>query len=261
MAIINYKKYELREPSARAAIIKEAKEQMSKNGAVQLTDFVDRVALDLMLIEALQKFVHAHRRDTQMGFNPKDKLAESSSSLKSRTSPYRMWSLGSDLLSDDKPIREMYCSAELIELVREILEVPELYITSDPLINVNLTYIGEGDQHGWHFDDNDFVVSLMLQQPEFGGQFEFVPNATELDEQDVSGILDGNSPLVLSETVKAGTLMLFRGRKALHRVAPVKGNKLRVIALLSFHTKPGFVYNDSVRMNALARTAPIVSIA
>jgi UDP-N-acetylenolpyruvoylglucosamine reductase len=41
---------------------------------------------------------------------------------------------------------------------------------ADPLLSCTVTYLAEGDQHGWHFDGNDFVVSLLLQAPESGGR-------------------------------------------------------------------------------------------
>ena len=36
-------------------------------------------------------------------------------------------------------------------------------------------YYSRGDEHGWHFDGADAVVTLMLQAPLAGGQFEYVP--------------------------------------------------------------------------------------
>ena len=36
-----------------------------------------------------------------------------------------------------------------------------------------------GGEQGWHFDDNEFVVSLLLQKPAVGGEFEYVPMIRE----------------------------------------------------------------------------------
>ena len=33
-----------------------------------------------------------------------------------------------------------------------------------------------GGEQGWHFDDNEFVVSLLLQRPAVGGEFEYAPD-------------------------------------------------------------------------------------
>ena len=140
-----------------------------------------------------------------------------------------------------------------MELVQEALGIERLHVTVDPLINVNVTYMGEGDQHGWHFDDNDFVVSLLLQAPETGGAFEYAPGVDTAAVDEIHAILDGHSPRTRLQKVEAGTLLLFRGRKALHRVTQVAGGEYRIIALLSYHTEPGFVYADEVKRNGLGR--------
>jgi len=179
--------------------------------------------------------------------------------LLARKSPYRMSSLGSDLLAESGALKRLYRSQDLIEFIREIVGVATLYSTTDPLINATVTYMGDGDQQGWHFDDNDFVVSLLLQSPDSGGNFEYVANATTLPQSEINEILDGQSELTRRLVPQPGTLLLFRGRKALHRVAPVSGSRLRIIALLSYDTSPDFVYAEQVRLNALGRTGSTVA--
>jgi hypothetical protein len=36
-----------------------------------------------------------------------------------------------------------------------------------------------------------------------------------------------------------GTLMLFEGRRSIHRVSPIRGGRPRHVALLAYDTKPG----------------------
>jgi hypothetical protein len=259
MTIINFERYPLNNPAARAKIVSNAKLELSIHGSVSLPNFVTPDALRSMIEEANENFTYAHRRDMMLGFNPQDALIDSPS-LSKRVAPYRMWIIGSDLLNDESPLRSIYQSAALIELIAEIVDLPELYCTADPLINVNVTFMGEGDQHGWHFDGNDFVASILLQEPESGGQFEYVPNATGLPIAAIESIFDETSPLTKKNTIDAGTLTLFRGRKALHRVAPVAGKRRRMVALLSYDAKPGFVYSETVRMNGLGRTGPLLKL-
>ena len=81
----------------------------------------------------------------------------------------------------------------------------------------------EGDEHGWHFDGNDFVVSLLLQAPENGGAFEFAPYIRDEGKENyaaVAAAMDGVPGSVRQKTVRPGTLMIFCGRRALHRVTP-----------------------------------------
>jgi hypothetical protein len=53
----------------------------------------------------------------------------------------------------------------------------------------------------------------------------------------------------------AGTLALFRGRRSVHRVSPVSGDRDRLIALLSFDSRPGMMFPAEVQRNNVGRTA------
>jgi hypothetical protein len=66
----------------------------------------------------------------------------------------------------------------MTDLIRDMLGEPELHRCADPLVSCVTTHLAAGDQHGWHFDANDFVVTLLVQKPEQGGEFEFCRSAT-----------------------------------------------------------------------------------
>ena len=99
----------------------------------------------------------------------------------------------------------------MIDLLGSIVEVPQLHCMADPLINVTVTYMGDGDQQGWHFDDNDFVVSLLLQRPDQGGEFEYVPQATELTPPEVIDIMDERSPRLRRLSAEARSTRSLQG--------------------------------------------------
>lgn len=256
MSIVNTARYPLSDKARRAEIVRQAIAELDRDGAAAFPDFVAPAALAAMVNEAQEKFAQAHRRDQMLGFNPQGPLAAiADEALRQRSSPYSMWILGSDLLDADGGLQALYNSVELMELAQDALGIERLHVTADPLLNVNVTYMGDGDQHGWHFDDNDFVVSLLLQAPKAGGAFEYAPDVDTASVGDIHAILDGNSERTRLQKVEAGTLLLFRGRRALHRVSQISGDRKRMIALLSYHTEPGFVYPDSVKQNGLGRTA------
>lgn len=260
MSIVNTSLYPLSDETRRAAIVTTAARQLAEDGAAAFPDFVLPEALAEMVAEATARFGGAHRRDQMLGFNPRGPLADiADETLRNRAAPYSMWILGSDLLEADGAVQTFYRSPELMALVQDALGIARLHTTADPLINVNITYMGAGDQHGWHFDDNDFVVSLLLQAPETGGAFEYAPEVDTAPVEEINAILDGTSPRTRLQKVEAGTLLLFRGCRALHRVTEVAGDTRRMIALLSYHTEPGFVYADSVKQNGLGRVSAIAA--
>ena len=48
--------------------------------------------------------------------------------------------------------------------------------------------------------------------------------------------------------MEPGTLMLFEGRRCLHRVTPIEGGTPRLVALLAYDTKPGTCSSELLRL-------------
>ena len=132
-------------------------------------------------------------------------------------------------------VRELYESDELMTFVAGVLGQEKLYRYADPFGALNLAVMREGDQLGWHFDMTDFVVSLALQPSQAGGEFENAQKlrtATDENYGDVQSILSGNAcHRIRVEPMHAGSLMIFNGRTSLHKVTPIEGHTLRIVAL------------------------------
>jgi hypothetical protein len=102
----------------------------------------------------------------------------------------------------------------------------------------------QGGCQQWHFDSGHMVTTLLLQEPEAGGVFEYSPAIrSETDENfdAVQAVLDDRSDRVHSNRLQAGTLSLFRGHYSLHRVTPVEGKRQRIQAILGYTTKPNLL--------------------
>jgi len=260
--LVDLRRYPLLDPAARAEIVRRAQEQLADDGCAVLPDFVTADAVAGMLRDAAVARPSVHRRDIMLGAYDKqpDEEVPAEHPLR-RRSPYKMWVAATDLLPRDGAVMRLYGLDPLTELVRDILGEKELYRCADPLLSCNLTYLREGDQHGWHFDGNDFVVSLLLQAPERGGEFEFAPGIRSDEDEhfdDVLAVMEQRSPLLKRKKVTPGTLMLFCGRRALHRVSPVSGPRERIIALFSYDRRPDMQFSTTTRRNAVGRTGPLV---
>ena len=150
----------------------------------------------------------------------------------------------------------LYGNETLTRRIAQMLNEPVLFPLADPVMGCTATVMYDGDNHGWHFDLNDFVVSILLQAPEAGGTFDFAPNIRADGDENYAGVaaaLDGRSEAVRSIKVEAGTLLLFCGRRALHCVPPVSGSVPRVIALFSYDRNPGVRYNSDVYARVVGR--------
>lgn len=135
-----------------------------------------------------------------------------------------------------------------------------LFPYADPLACMAINSMSDGDEFPWHFDTNDFTVSVMLTAPEHGGNFEYVP-AIRTDEDEnygaVAAVLDGDREQVRTLTLLPGDIQLFCGRNTLHRVAPVKGSQTRNVALPSWSTSPGHVGTLERAIHSYGRALPV----
>ena len=118
-------------------------------------------------------------------------------------------------------------------------------------------YAGTGQELGWHFDNSAFAVTLLLQAPEGGGEFQYVRDLRDADGGDmnfsgVEDVLDGrHQPATLEVT--PGTLVLFRGRNSLHRVTPTIGERTRILVVLAYNATPGVALSEAARMTFYGR--------
>jgi hypothetical protein len=257
-SLIDLDRYPLRDTYSRARLMTEARRQLANESCVVLPGLLAPGVAQAMAAEALATLPRSYRRDRQYAAYVKPSGGEFPPDHPSRRLFWnRQHIVPTDLLPAKGLIRSLYGSDELTGLVGDILEEPELFRVADPLMSCNVTLLSEGDEHGWHFDGNDFVVSLLLQAPERGGAFEFAPYIREEGNENyeaVAAAMDGRPGLLRQKTVAPGTLMVFCGRRALHRVSPVEGRIPRIIALFSYDRRPGMVFSDASRLRAVGRT-------
>lgn len=162
-----------------------------------------------------------------------------------------------DDIPEGSPLRTLYDAPEFRAFLCEVLGEAELYEYGDPLSSINLHFAGTGQELGWHFDNSSFAITLMVQPPERGGQFEYVRDVRDADAGEmqfdaVTEILDGKRQ-VQSLSAEAGTLVFFRGRNSLHRVAPTQGDRTRMLAVLAYNSAPGISLSEKARMTFYGR--------
>ena len=149
---------------------------------------------------------------------------------------------------------------ETTGFMMQAFEISPLYQYADPLSNMAINAMWAGDSFPWHFDTNEFTVSIMLQKPEGGGLFEYVPNLRAPDNENYDGVkavLEGDREKVASLDLNPGDLQLFKGRYSLHRVSEVVGDRPRFIALPSWSSRPGQVGVVERMINGYGRALPV----
>ncbi len=163
-----------------------------------------------------------------------------------------------DQIPHSSLLKKMYYDVHFQEFCAKILGIGKLFPYADPLSEINVHYYDEGQELGWHFDNSSFAITLLLQAPESGGQFEYLPNLRDSSSGDngyghVSEVLDGGKD---GEKLKIdpSTLVMFRGRDSLHRVTQVGGSRTRVLVVLAYNDQPGVCLSEEARLTFFGRT-------
>jgi hypothetical protein len=144
----------------------------------------------------------------------------------------------------------VFRSPALARFLADCLEISELHCYADPLAGLTANILNPGQQFAWHFDTNDFAVTLLVQRADNGGDFEYRPAIRSaddegfdaiqrvLDSRDTAADIDGVHTLDLTP----GDLQVFRGRYSLHRVERVATDSCpRHAAIFAYTEQPGVI--------------------
>lgn len=164
-----------------------------------------------------------------------------------------------DHIPADHLVARLYAHPGLHRLIAACFEVPAVHPLADPYAGLTLNVVAPGDDHPWHFDTNEFAVSLLTRAPENGGVFEYCPGLRAAGDENRAGVravLDGDRGPVRRLTLRPGDLQLFRGRFSLHRVTPVGGATPRHAAILAYSERAGVLNSPTRSRQLFGRVAP-----
>ena len=159
----------------------------------------------------------------------------------------------------DAPLRRIFDFPAFDPFIKAALQEDEFYRYADPLADVIVNMAEEGAGFPWHFDTNNYTVTLAVQNADAGGEFEYAPEIRKDNENfaEVAKVLAGTSGKVKKLRLEPGDLQLFRGRYSLHRVAPLKGPTPRYVAIFSYVQEPGMVATPERCRQLYGKVLPI----
>lgn len=248
--------------------IAQLRTRLEQDGSCTLPNFVTSRVLTEMTQQA-QSIAHlAYPGPTEVSpyfFNYRLGEGEelpSSHPLK-RKGKRNLAQVAADLIPTDFLLSQLYHGKLMLDFLAAVTE-KTIYRNQDPYQSLNISVMDQDGCQQWHFDSGHMVTTLLLQEPEAGGVFEYVPgirSETGENFDAVEAVLEGNSERVLSNHLQAGTLSLFRGHYSLHRVTPVEGKRQRIQAILGYSTKPNlFGSKESSILHYGPRVAEIETI-
>jgi len=244
------------------ALVAAKRRELSESGACSLSGFLRPAAVRTCVaeIEPLMEccsFHHARKHNIYFAESGDGDAA--SRGLLDKTLATSNHTLTCDQL-DGTAIRRVYEWPALCVLLAQILDKPVLFAMTDPLARLNVMGYSEGDRIDWHFDRAAFTVTLLLQQAQTGGIFEYRRNLRSHGRPNHNGVtrlLAGKDAGVRQLPLEPGTLNVFIGHRSPHRITPVGGTRKRLIAILSFTQEPQVTFSADDRKRFYGRTEPV----
>jgi len=165
-----------------------------------------------------------------------------------------------DNFGADSILRAIYEAPFFAPFIQDALQEERFFRYGDPLADVIINVVEPGGGFPWHFDTNNYTVTLAIRNGESGGLFRYCPNLrTPTDENydGVRAVLDGDAASVHTLALEPGDLQIFKGRYALHTVSPVEGDRARYVGIFSFAEIPGMVGSLERTRQLYGRVLPI----
>lgn len=260
-ALINFAKYPInKDGSGYQALVSDVREQLAEDGCAVLPEFLTAsgIAEVTKEVEAVSDCGHQSKNQTNPYFTQDDP------SLPETDPRRRFFDRSNNFIAADNfnqrgPLRTIHNAPAFDPFIQDCLQQERFYRYADPLADVIVNMADAGNGFPWHFDTNNFTVTLAIQNAERGGEFEYAPNIRKHDENfaEVGRVLDGVSEKVVSLELQPGDLQIFRGRYSLHRVAPLTGSVPRYVAIFSYVEEPDMVGSPERAKQLYGKALPV----
>jgi hypothetical protein len=244
--LINLSVYPIHQTSSKAyqALLEQVRADLAADGCSVLKGFLTSTGVANLRAEADNVNSQGHK-----SFNRTNPYFSKDDPSLSPNHPIRQFFdrsnafISADNFASDGPLRQVHDFEGFDDFIQDCLQEEKFFRYADPLADVIVNMADEGNGFPWHFDTNNFTVTLAIQNATGGGAFEYAPNIREGGEnfEEVARVLAETSDKVTTLNLEPGDLQLFRGRYSLHRVAPLTGKRPRYVAIFSYVDEPGMV--------------------
>nr|CAA6824002.1 MAG: Unknown protein [uncultured Thiotrichaceae bacterium] len=258
--LARYPIHDLNHPKTRQ-LIDDCRERLDDDGCALLKDFMLPASLERMQAESDRLYDQTFWTEATHNpyFTADDPTLDESHPkrhFEERSSGY----INSDLLEEDSDLRAIYASPIVTRFIGECLNVWPLYCWSDPLGCNPYSVMDTDNYFPWHFDGNNFTVSILVQESEAGGVFEYASDLRTPEDENfavVRQVLEGARGRVKQLDLCPGDMQIFKGRYSMHRVTRIEGQQRRVIALPSYVTDDYGVNRPAHSIHLYGKALPI----
>ena len=191
--MVDIERFALADNEFRAA----CREELERSGCVVLEGFLTPQAVDSMCKEARsnQQLAYYCVQEHNVYLTPQDENYPHDHP-RNRKLTSTKGCITADQVAEDSVLRSLYDSTQFRDFLCAVLGEDELYEYADPLSSINIHYASEGQELAWHFDNSSFAITLLIQRPEAGGDFQYIRGLRytangDLDFEAVQQVLDG----------------------------------------------------------------------
>jgi len=252
--LIDHARYPLAEPDSATttALIAQCRAALDEKAVCVIDGFLTPESLTALAAEAEGLAPLAHhrpaKRNCYIGVENDPSLA--ADHPRRHFMATTLGVVADDLIPAGSGLRTLYMWPAFQRFLAAIMGYPALYPNEDRFQALNVIVYEPGEQSDWHFDpDNDFTITLLLQEAEQGGGFSIVPDLRSHDDENYPGVkrvLDGDQSRVAHLEREPGSLVVFRGHDSLHRVATIEGDQRRLVCVICYEDRPGIVGDPKV---------------
>lgn len=245
--IVDLDRFPIHDPDAPAyrELVGYCRDELAEDGCCSVGTFLRPEAITRISAEAETLAPQAYRTSVRHNpyFSPDDESfpeGHPRRRFQDRTNGFVCY----DLIPSDSDLRALYDWPAFTAFLSDAFDIDPLYRYADPLAAMPFNTMRPGDQFPWHFDTNEFTVTLMIQPPEGGGLFEYAPSIRSTEDEcydAVEAVMAETSDQVRRLDLRAGDMQLFLGRFTLHRVTPVTGARNRHVAIPSWARIPNMI--------------------
>lgn len=225
--------------------------EFKNNGICILKNFLNESITKELCQEALKLLPTAYHHQTEGNayLEPLD-ASLPAGHPKTLTEKTSLKVVACDEIPSSSSLKKLYFDKKLLTFVKSISQTQELYFYNCPLGAINYSIMTKNDSLRWHFDQSDFVVSLVLQNTDVGGHYQYIKDLRSKEEPNYAEVLKAltdKHPRQSQAELTPGSLVLFRGKNTLHRVTQIIGDTPRITALLGFTKIQGSKSDDYLK--------------
>lgn len=243
------------------ALVDRVRGDLARDGCAVLSGFVRPSAVAELVAEAdhVAPFAHRSFNRTNAYFTEDDESLPHEHPVRrfyDRSNAF----VPADNFGPDSTLRAIYEWEPFAPFAQAVLGEEHFYRYADPLADVIINVVEPGGGFPWHFDTNNYTITLAIQNGDEGGLFEYVPNLRTPEFENYEGVravLDAEHDGVRSLALKPGDLQIFMGRYSLHRVSPVGGSQSRYVGIYSFADVPDMIARVERTRQLYGRVLPV----